>query len=207
VAMVSMIVGNILALQQQNIKRLLAYSSIAHFGYLLVAFLPGNESGVEASVFYLLAYSITILAAFGIVTLLSTRERDAEQLHFYRGLFWRSPVMATVLVVAMLSLAGIPLTAGFMGKFMVLTSGIQEQLWFPVIVLVLTSVIGVYYYLRVISAMFAEAPAAGPKEKILHPFFYTATYTTLIVLVLILFWIGIFPNTVISQIKTFLQIG
>ncbi len=207
VAVVSMIVGNLLALQQQNIKRLLAYSSIAHFGYLLVAFLPGNEGGIEASVFYLLAYSITILAAFGIVTLLSTRQRDAEQLDFYRGLFWRNPVMATVLIVAMLSLAGIPLTAGFIGKFMVLTSGVQQQLWVPVIVLVLTSVIGIYYYLRVITVLFAEAPAAGPRERILHPFFYTTTYTTLVVLVLMLFWLGLFPGMVIHQIKSFLQIG
>ena len=81
-------------MQQQNIKRLLAYSSIAHFGYLLVAFLPGNDAGIEAGIFYLFAYSITILAAFGIVTLLSTKQKDAEQLEVYRGLFWRSPLMA-----------------------------------------------------------------------------------------------------------------
>jgi NADH-quinone oxidoreductase subunit N len=206
-AVVSMIIGNFLALRQQNIKRLLAYSSIAHFGYLLVAFLPGNDAGIEAAIFYLLAYSITILAAFGIVTVLSSRERDAEPLEEYRGLFWRHPVMALVLTVAMLSLAGIPLTGGFIGKFVVLTSGVQQQLWVPVIVLVLTSVVGVYYYLRVIGMLFAEAPAAGPRERILHPFFYTATYAALIVLVLLLFWIGIFPGTVLQGIKDFLQIS
>jgi NADH-quinone oxidoreductase subunit N len=207
IAILSMIAGNILALQQQNIKRLLAYSSIAHFGYLLVAFLPGNATGVEAAVFYLLAYSITILAAFGIITLLSTRQKDAENLEVYRGLFWRSPLMAAVLTIAMLSLAGIPLTAGFIGKFMVLTSGVQEKLWLPVFVLVLTSVFGLYYYLRIISMLFAEAPAAGPKEKVLHPFFYTATYTALIALALLLFWMGVFPGTVIQGIKEFLLIS
>jgi len=207
VAILSMIVGNVLALQQQNIKRLLAYSSIAHFGYLLVAFLPGNSAGIEAGIFYLFAYSITILAAFGIITLLSTKQRDAEQLSVYRGLFWRNPLMATVLTVALLSLAGIPLTAGFIGKFYVLTSGVGQQLWFPVIMLVLTSVIGLYYYLRVISTLFAESPAAIVKEKTLNPFFYMATYAVLIVLALLLIGVGIFPNLVIEEIKQFLLIG
>lgn len=206
-AVLSMIIGNLLALQQQNMKRLLAYSSIAHFGYLLVAFLPGNDRGVEAAIFYLLAYSITILAAFGIVTVLSTRQRDAELLEDYRGLFWRHPVMSLVLTVAMLSLAGIPLTGGFIGKFVVLTSGVQQQLWVPVLALVLTSVVGVYYYLRVIGVLFSEAPVAGPRERVLHPWFYAITYTALVVLVLILFWIGVFPNTVLQGIKDFLVIG
>jgi NADH-quinone oxidoreductase subunit N len=207
IAIVSMIAGNILALQQQNIKRLLAYSSIAHFGYLLVAFLPGDKAGIEASVFYLLAYSITILAAFAIVTLLSSRQKDAEDLNLYKGLFWRNPAMALVLTVAMLSLAGIPLTAGFIGKFMVLTTGVHVGLWLPVVVLVLTSVIGVYYYLRVISTLFAEAPAAIAEEKSLHPFFYSVTYITLILLAVVLVVIGIFPGVVIENIRQFLLIG
>ena len=161
IAIASMILGNLLALQQQNIKRLLAYSSIAHFGYLLVAFLPGNAAGVEASVFYLLSYSITLLSAFGVITLLSTRQRDAEELIIYRGLFWKNPLMAAVLSVALFSLAGIPLTAGFLAKFFVLRSGVQQQLWLLLIVLVLTSVIGLYYYLRIISTMFAAIEPAA----------------------------------------------
>lgn len=205
-AIISMIAGNFLALQQQNMKRLLAYSSIAHFGYLLVAFLPGNNAGVEAAVFYLLAYSITILAAFGIVTVLSTQQRDAEELYQYRGLFWRSPVMAVVLTVALLSLAGIPLTAGFIGKFMLLTTGVEEKLWAPVFVLVATSVVGVYYYLRVISALFAEAPETTRRGTILHPFFYAATYVVLVVLVILLFWTGVFPDEVIKGIRGFLSV-
>ena len=206
IAIISMLFGNLLALQQQNIKRLLAYSSIAHFGYLIVAFLPGNKAGVEASVFYLLAYSITLLAAFGVVTVLSTREKDAEDLSTYQGLFWRNPVMALVLTVAMLSLAGIPITAGFIGKFYVLTSGVQEGLWLPVIMLVVTSVIGLYYYLRIISTLFGASPPAGVKEKTLHPFFYTAMYAALVVLVLLLFWLGITPGLIIDGVKQFLAI-
>jgi NADH-quinone oxidoreductase subunit N len=206
IAVITMIVGNVLALLQRNIKRLLAYSSIAHLGYLLVAFLPGNESGVEAAVFYLLAYSITILAAFGVITLLSTRQRDAEDMEFYRGLFWRNPVMATVLTFALLSLAGIPLTAGFIGKFYVLASGVEQALWLPVITLVLTSVLGAFYYLRVISLLFAESAPSLVNENRLHPFFYYSTYSALIILTLLLIGLGIYPNFAIESIKSFLQI-
>ena len=201
-----MIAGNILALLQRNIKRLLAYSSIAHLGYLLVAFLPGNEAGVEAAVFYLLAYSITILAAFGVVTLLSNRQRDAEDVESYRGLFWREPVMATVLTFALLSLAGIPLTAGFIGKFYVLVSGVEQALWLPVLTLVLTSVFGAFYYLRVISYLFAESAPALANENRLHPFFYFGTYTALITLTVLLIGLCVYPNIAIDSIKSFLLI-
>jgi NADH-quinone oxidoreductase subunit N len=206
IAIASMIIGNILAIQQQNIKRLLAYSSIAHLGYLLVAFLPGNAAGIEASVFYLLSYSITLLSAFGVISLLSTRWRDAEDLATYRGLFWQNPLMASVLTLALLSLAGIPLTMGFLAKFFILTTGVQQHLWLPVIVLVLTSVIGLYYYLRVISTLFASSPAVESKEKTLHPFFYISTYAALVVLMVALFWLGVFPSAVIQNIREFLLI-
>jgi NADH-quinone oxidoreductase subunit N len=207
IAIASMIAGNVLALQQKNIKRLLAYSSISHFGYLLVAFLPGDRQGVEAAVFYLLAYSLTILAAFGVITLLSNRNKDAEDLDLYKGLFWRNPLLAVILTISMLSLAGIPLTAGFIGKFMVLTSGVHVHLWTPVIVLVLTSIMGIYYYLRIISTLFAEPPIVAPREKSISPFFYIATFSTLVVLILLLVYIGIYPSTVIENIRQFLTIG
>lgn len=204
IAIASMILGNLLALQQQNIKRLLAYSSIAHFGYLLVVLLAGNAAGLEAAVFYLLSYSITLLAAFGVVTLLSTQQKDAEDLTIYRGLFWRSPLMGSVLAIALFSLAGIPLTAGFTAKFFVLISGVRQHLWLPVVVLVLTSVIGLYYYLRIISTLFAASPPPGAKEKTLHPFFYIATYTTLVVMMILLCWLGVFPGAVVKGIRDIL---
>jgi NADH-quinone oxidoreductase subunit N len=204
-SVVSMVAGNLLALQQKNIKRLLAYSSIAHFGYLLVAFLPGDAAGVQAAAFYLLAYSLTILAAFSIVTLLSVKEAEADQPEFYRGLFWRNPLMAVVFTVVMLSLAGMPLTAGFMGKFMVLTAGIQKGLWVPVVVLIVTSVFGLYYYLRIITLLFAEAPAPSPKEKNLHPFFYLASYATVLILALLILAIGVFPTSALNGIKGLLS--
>lgn len=204
IAIASMIVGNLLALRQQNIKRLLAYSSIAHFGYLLVAFLPGNAAGTEAAFFYLFAYSITLLSAFGIITMLSTRQEDAEDLAIYRGLFWRNPLMAAILAIALLSLAGIPLTAGFLAKFFVLNTAVEQDLWLPVIVLVLTSVIGLYYYLRIISTLFASAIPEPPKERPLHPFFYFATYVTLVLLMCLLLWLGTFPRPAIKGIEAFL---
>ena len=162
---------------------------------------------MEASVFYLLAYSVTLLAAFGVITVLSTRQKDADELANYQGLFWKSPVMAIVLTIALLSLAGIPLTAGFIGKFYVLTSGVEQNLWLPVIMLVVTSVIGLYYYLRIISTLFAASPATVIKEKTLHPFFYTAMYAALVVLALILFGLGIFPGIAIERMREFLEIG
>jgi NADH-quinone oxidoreductase subunit N len=204
-AIISMIIGNILALRQKNIKRLLAYSSVAHFGYLLVAFLPGNTAGVQAAAFYLLAYSLTILAAFSVVTLLSTHDEDADSPEYYRGLFWQKPVLAVIFTIVMLSLAGIPLTAGFIGKFMVLTTGVEQRLWLPVIVLVVTSVFGLYYYLRIIALLFAEAEPMEPEEKSISPFFYNVSYLTVIVLVILLIGLGVFPGLAINGIKAFLS--
>ena len=137
---------------------------------------------------------------------LCIENKDAEDLETYQGLFWRNPLLALVLTIALLSLAGIPLTAGFIGKFYVLTSGVEQNLWLPVIMLVITSVIGLYYYLRIISTLFTTSPATYVKEKTLHPFFYTAMSATLIVLVLLLFWLGISPGTIIVAIRQFLAI-
>lgn len=158
IAVASMCAGNLLALRQNNVKRVLAYSSIAHFGYILVAFLAGTTMAAGAIAFYLVAYTVTILAAFGIVTVLSTSEADAADLEGYRGLFWRRPVLASVFTAVLLSLAGIPATMGFVGKFYVLASGANVSAWPLMIVLVLTSVVGLFYYLRIVVALFSEVP-------------------------------------------------
>ena len=115
-AVISMFVGNLLALQQQNLKRLLAYSSISHMGYLLMTVLAFRPWAVTAAILYLAAYFIAILAAFGVMIALSAPGREAETLDDYRGLYWRRPWLALVLTLSMLSLAGIPLTAGVYGK-------------------------------------------------------------------------------------------
>ena len=158
IAVASMCAGNLLALRQNNVKRILAYSSIAHFGYILVAFLAGTTMRAGAIAFYLVAYTVALLAAFGIVTVLSAAEADADLLQDYRGLFWRRPVLASIFAAVLLSLAGIPGTMGFIGKFYVLASGANASAWMLVTVLILTSVIGLFYYLRIVVTLFAEAP-------------------------------------------------
>lgn len=159
-AILSMFTGNLLAVRQNNVKRLLAYSSISHLGYLLVALIAGGPRATVAVGFYLGAYFVTTLGAFGVVTVLSTADSDADSLTLYRGLFYRRPALAAVLTVMLLSLGGIPLTAGFVGKFLVLRAGAGAgaALWALSIVLVVSSVIGLYYYLRVIVVMCAQHP-------------------------------------------------
>ncbi len=155
-AAASMFIGNFLALRQDNLKRLLAYSSISHMGYLLVAVVAGGTMATGAVGYYVVAYYVTLLAAVGIVSLLSGGQPELMDLEDYRGLFWRRPGVATVLAGAMLSLAGIPLTAGFIGKFLVLTAGVGSALWTLVILLVVNSAIGLSYYLRVTVILFSR---------------------------------------------------
>jgi NADH-quinone oxidoreductase subunit N len=138
VAVFSMLVGNWLALFQTNIKRMLAYSSIAHFGYFAA-----------------------VLAAFGVVGILSDKTGEAQDLEAYRGLFWRRPLPAVVFTTALISMIGIPLTAGFIGKFYLLLAGIGSAVWLLAVVLVVASAIGLYYYLRVILTM-ARTPEKEP---------------------------------------------
>ncbi len=198
----SMIAGNLLALRQNRVKRILAYSSISHLGYLLVAFLANSVIGLAAAAFYLVAYVITMTAAFGAVALLSPEGADA--LEDYRGLFWRRPAAAAVLTLALLSLAGIPLTAGFLGKFYVAAAGVGSSLWALVIILVAASVVGLFYYLRVLVVMYARPLEPGP-EAVRSPVprrSYLAGGIGLAILVLLLLGLGIFPSGLIEMIKT-----
>ena len=200
IAIASMFVGNILALQQKNVKRILAYSSISHLGYLLVAFLAGVKLGTEAVTFYFVAYFITTLGAFGIVTFLSTKERDAEELSDYRGLFWRKPVLATVFTAMLLSLAGIPLTAGFVGKFYIVAAGVDASLWMLLIMLVINSVVGLFYYLRIVTAMYEQGEST---EKISSsPTLHLAGSAALAVLTILLVWFGVYPSQIMEMIRS-----
>tara|TARA_Y200000002_G_scaffold119498_1_gene97929 strand:- start:2416 stop:3852 length:1437 start_codon:yes stop_codon:yes gene_type:complete len=156
----SMLVGNLLALRQENVKRLLAYSSIAHFGYLLmviIGFSSFKETeeilglGRDALTFYLAAYILSTLAA--IVVVANVAKEKKAHIDAFTGLFWKQPIQAATLMVAMLSFAGIPLTAGFMGKFYLITLGLDAGLWLLLSGLIIGSAIGIYYYLRLIFAM------------------------------------------------------
>lgn len=204
VAIASMFAGNLLALMQQNVKRILAYSSISHLGYLLVAFLAGNQMGVEAVTFYLVAYFITSVGAFGTVALLSGEARDAEQLDDYRGLLWRRPWTATVFTAMLLSLAGIPLTAGFVGKFYVLAAGVSTQQWLLVVTLVLNSVIGLYYYIKIIAVMFQQPDTAREAVALPRPSVFVASMGTLVLLAGLLLLIGVYPTALVQLIQEML---
>lgn len=205
IAIASMFAGNLLALMQQNVKRILAYSSISHLGYLLVAFLAGNQMGVEAVTFYLVAYFITTVGAFGVIAMLSDKERDAERMEDYKGLLWRRPWTAAIFTAMLLSLAGIPLTAGFVGKFYIIATGVNTQLWLPVVILVINSVIGLYYYIKIIAVMFQQPEAEMEPRRGLRPSIYFASMGTLTVLALLLVGIGIYPTALINLITTLLN--
>jgi NADH-quinone oxidoreductase subunit N len=157
IAILSMFVGNLLAIRQQNIKRLLGYSSIANMGYLIIILLTGSNKGIQASIFYLISYFITTIGAFGVITLLSTCKNEAEKIEDYRGLFWKRPYIAIIFTLSLLSLAGIPVTAGFIAKFYIILEGMKAGLMILVFSMIINSVIGLYYYLRVITVLFSTA--------------------------------------------------
>ena len=202
IAGLSMLLGNILALLQSSIKRLLAYSSIAQFGYLMVAFiaiseLAGKHLAIEAAVFFLIAYFITTIGAFGVVTIMSDKseDHDLDSLDAYEGLFWRRPLLAAFMSIMLLSLAGIPLTAGFVGKFYILASGVESQLWPLLVIVVIGSGIGLFYYLRVIYAMTKKA-AENTDITVSAAAGWTMAVVTLVLLVL-----GVYPGPVIEWVS------
>ncbi len=201
-AIASMVVGNLLALQQRNVKRILAYSSIAHLGYLLVAFIPGTLLSLHSVSFYLAAYFINILTAFGIMTILSTKTKDAEDIEDFKSLFWQHPVLAFIFSATLLSLAGIPLTAGFIGKFYVLAASLGGGYLMTAIVLVVSSVIGLYYYLRIITMMFSRQEGSYTREKKTLPVFYTVSVLVLSGLTLLMIWFGLYPSGFMQIIES-----
>lgn len=204
IAILSILGGNLLALLQTNVKRLLAYSSIAHMGYLLVAFIAGGSIApalvAESVTFYLVAYFITTLGAFGVVSVLSTPQTEAGDISFYRGLFWRRPWLAGVFTLMLLSLAGIPLTVGFIGKFYIFTSGADARLWGLLAAIIVGSGLGLYYYLRIIIVMSMNIEAAVPESgQSSNEWISTAMLSALS---LLLIWFGIFPNQLVTIIQS-----
>ncbi|MEN8259017.1 MAG: NADH-quinone oxidoreductase subunit N [Pseudomonadota bacterium] len=203
IAVLSIFVGNLLALLQSNVKRILAYSSIAHLGYLLVAFIAGANIGpalaVESVSFYLTAYFITTIGAFGIVSVLSSPQAEAEEIAVYKGLFWRRPWLATTLTVMLLSLAGIPLTAGFIGKFYVFAAGADARLWGLLLTVIAGSGLGLYYYLRIVVEM-AKDPEVSEAVRAQIPREWGSS-ATLAVLTGMLVWFGVFPGWLVDFLQ------
>ena len=201
IAGLSMIVGNLLALTQRNIKRLLGYSSIAHFGYLLIAVVADPLHGHIVYAVYLLVYVITTLAAFGVVVQVSSPYQgvDADNIHNYRGLFWKRPYLAAVMTVSMLSMAGIPITAGFIGKFHVILVAVGMGQWWLLAALVLGSAMGLYYYLRVMITMYLTEPGMRRFNAPLNWGRTTGGLMLLLVAGLMLL-LGVYPEPVLQAV-------
>ena len=207
-ALLSMIIGNVLALLQNNLKRLLAYSSIAHMGYLLiavlaVAHLQDSRFAIETALVYMAAYVLMTLTAFGVITVLSNASvgDDAQTSDQYRGLFWRRPLPAVCLAVALLSLMGLPLTLGFIGKFYLFAAGLQGEMWILLWGLIIGSAISVYYYMRVIYVMsLSQQEDVYPHPNISLPDLWLVILLGVAVMV-----IGVYPTPLIDMVRQLLE--
>jgi NADH-quinone oxidoreductase subunit N len=215
IAALSILGGNLLALLQSNLKRLLSYSSIAHMGYLLIALITLSSSadidsgamvtslGSEAASFYLTAYVIMSLGAFGVMIVVSDSAHERDHIGRYQGLFWRDPWLALIFTAMLLSLAGIPLTIGFIGKFYVFAAAIQGAQWTLLAAMVIGSGIGLFYYLRIIYRMLTPIdhedllPVMGIRELIPH--------AVLLVLLIALILPGLIPGGLMALVERVVQ--
>lgn len=209
-AFASMLVGNLLAISQSNIKRLLGYSSIAHLGYLLVALIAdGPESlSVEASGIYLAGYLLSSLGAFGVVSLMSkpSQSGDTESLYSFRGLFWHRPVLSSVMAVMMLSLAGIPATLGFIGKLYILAITVQSQLWWLTGGVIIGSAIGLFYYLRVTVSLFLTGPVTFTRDTS-NNWAFTAGGIVVLISAVFVILLGVYPQPLINLARLAIPLG
>ncbi len=196
-AVATMIMGNVAALAQSNIKRMLAYSSIAHAGYLLVGVTANNGIGAQAVVFYLTSYAFMTLGAFAVIEILAGREERFVNLEDYSGIGFRYPFLGVSLSIFLISMAGIPATAGFMGKLFLFSAAIKSQLYWVVILGLIASAIGVYYYLRVIVLMFMRDPVAEATPVTLP----ISARVTIALMVLGTFCLGLFPGPLLALVS------
>lgn len=204
IAFASILFGNLLAISQSNIKRLLGYSSIAHLGYLLVALIatPSHQLSLETTGVYLVGYLFSSLIAFGVVSLMSDarQDNDTDSLYSYRGLFWQRPLLSSMMAIAMLSLAGIPSTLGFIGKFYVLAIGVNSELWWLTAAVVIGSAIGLYYYLRVTVSLFLHGPEIRDRDTY-DNWAYTAGGVVVLISGAIVLLAGVYPQPLISLVQ------
>jgi NADH-quinone oxidoreductase subunit N len=203
-AAASMVFGNLLAVMQSNIKRLLAYSSIAHLGYMLVVVIAAavvpDLLSVESTVYYIAAYVLTSLGGFAVISALSNSERELVQLSDYQGLFWRNPWLAGAFITVLLSLAGIPLTAGFIAKFYIFMTGVEGELWFLLTMLIVGSAVGLYYYLRLIYTMLQ--PAVALKDDPASGELPLGSRAVMVVMTLAIIWLGVYPGPFIATLQS-----
>jgi NADH-quinone oxidoreductase subunit N len=192
-AVLSMGVGNITAIAQTNIKRMFAYSTIAHMGFLLLGVLSGTLDGYSSAMFYAVVYVLMTLGGFGMIMLLSREGFEADNLNDFKGLNQRSPWLAFMMLLLMFSMAGVPPTVGFYAKFSVLNAALQAGHLTLVIAAVIFSLIGAFYYLRIVKLMYFDAPES-------HEKLYMQPDSTLLVSIngLAVLMLGIMPNTLMA---------
>lgn len=193
-AVLTMFIGNLAALVQTNVKRMLAYSSIAHAGYILVAFVASSEIGIAAVLFYLAAYVFMKVGAFLVVTHLGQRGEKRLSIQDYAGLGMRQPVLAAVFSLFLLSLLGLPATAGFLGKFFAFQAALGSHIIWLVVIAAINSVIGAYYYLRVIVAMYFWEPSKDYTPTAVAPALGVAIFAAALGTV----YLGILPGRVLD---------
>jgi len=194
IAAATMIVGTVVGVAQSNVKRMLAYSSIGHGGYLLVALLAGNDIGKGAVLFYLLTYAVTNIGAFGVIALLERTDRPNDQVTDYAGLWNSHPALATLMTIFLLSLGGFPPMAGFIAKWYVFSAAVKAGYTTLAIIGVLTSVVSVFFYLRIVVMMYMT-PNDSPQPVPAVPRMAGAA---LIVSAILIFYLGILPTRVLD---------
>ncbi|MCJ7547212.1 MAG: NADH-quinone oxidoreductase subunit N [Deltaproteobacteria bacterium] len=200
-AVATMTGGNIIALSQSNIKRMLAYSSIAHAGYILVAFTAGNELGIASILFYLLAYVFMNIGAFTVVILLGKKGKENTLISDYTGIGYHHPLLAIAMTIFMFSLAGIPPTAGFMAKFYVFSAAVKANYYWLAIIGVLNSAVAAYYYLRVLIYMYFREPEKEPAIRGFAP----AAVLAIIIAVWGVLNMGILPSLFLTLARQSIQ--
>jgi len=194
ISVATMTVGNIVAISQTNIKRMLAYSSIAHAGYILVAFVAGNDIGVSGILFYLMAYTFMNIGAFTCVILLGKKGEENTLISDYAGIGFKYPLLSASMTIFLLSMAGIPPLGGFMAKFYVFSAAVKSKFYWLAILGVLNSAVSVYYYLRVTVLMYFRES----EREITGLQFSPASVIALILSLIGTFYMGIFPSNVLS---------
>jgi NADH-quinone oxidoreductase subunit N len=200
-SVLTMTVGNVIAISQDNIKRMLAYSSIAHAGYLMVGMIAGGELGISGMLYYLLAYTLMNLGAFGVVIAYGTKTDENVLIKDYAGLGFRYPVLAFCMSVFMFSLAGIPPLSGFVGKFYIFSSAIKEGYIWLTIIGVMNSLISVYYYLRITVLMYMREPEKEVALSLSNPALWAAlTVTTFFTVQM-----GMFPAAYLELARASIQ--
>jgi NADH-quinone oxidoreductase subunit N len=188
-AILTMTVGNVAALTQSNIKRMLAYSSIAQAGYVLIGVVVGTQRGVTAALIYLAVYAFMQLGAFAVIVLLRRKDAVGDELKDFNGLYFRNPLAAVAMLTFMLSLGGIPPTAGFMGKLWLFGAAIEQGYVWLAVIGVINSAISLYYYIRVVVYMFLKNEPAGSEPRLTPALAATIAFALIATLAL-----GLYPR-------------